>query len=176
MAHVRELPHAPAVPQPSEHALTLRDGTELFYRAWLPEKPTTEALLLFHRGHEHSGRWQETVAALGLADVAVFAWDQRGHGRSPGERGAAPDEVVVAIVADRIDQPDAKREWRGGRHEQQPLRGSRGLLEGSLGGRRLCHRGVRRVLPVNVDPSLRRTAMAHRRFAQQGAHQRPAFG
>ena len=74
---------APAVLEPSEHTLTLRDGAELFYRAWLPEKPATKALLLFHRGHEHSGRWQETVAALGLEDVAVFAWDQRGHGRSP---------------------------------------------------------------------------------------------
>ena len=48
----------------SEHTLTLRDGTALFYRAWLPARPTTRALLLFHRGHEHSGRWQETVESL----------------------------------------------------------------------------------------------------------------
>jgi alpha-beta hydrolase superfamily lysophospholipase/SAM-dependent methyltransferase len=68
------------------------DGTELFYRAWLPnEKRTEKALLLFHRGHEHSGRWQETVDSLGLNDVASFAWDARGHGRSPAERGAARD-------------------------------------------------------------------------------------
>jgi alpha-beta hydrolase superfamily lysophospholipase len=80
---------------PSEHRLTLADGTELFYRAWLPERPTTKALLLFHRGHEHSGRWQETVEALGLEDVAVFAWDQHGHGRSPGARGSAPDLATV---------------------------------------------------------------------------------
>jgi alpha-beta hydrolase superfamily lysophospholipase/SAM-dependent methyltransferase len=88
------------VQKPSEHTLTLRDGTDLFYRAWLPEKPTTRALLLFHRGHEHSGRWQETVAALGLEDVAVFAWDQRGHGRSSGERGSAPDIATVIHDAD----------------------------------------------------------------------------
>ncbi|OAI53229.1 hypothetical protein AYO44_16145 [Planctomycetaceae bacterium SCGC AG-212-F19] len=75
--------------------MTLRDGTDLFYRAWLPERPTANALLLFHRGHEHSGRWEETVAALGLDDVAVFAWDQRGHGRSPGARGSAPDLGTV---------------------------------------------------------------------------------
>src|SRR6266581_653468 len=95
MATLQELPRAEAALQPSEHTLRLRDGTELFYRAWLPERPTTKALLLFHRGHEHSGRWQETVAALGLDDVAVFAWDQRGHGRSPGERGSAPDLATV---------------------------------------------------------------------------------
>ncbi len=29
------------------------DGTELFYRAWIPQKPTNKALLLFHRGHEN---------------------------------------------------------------------------------------------------------------------------
>jgi alpha-beta hydrolase superfamily lysophospholipase len=86
--------------QASDHSLMLRDGTELYYRAWLPERPTSRALILFHRGHEHSGRWQETVAALGLENVAVFAWDQRGHGRSPGERGSAPDLATVIRDAD----------------------------------------------------------------------------
>src|SRR5205809_4804975 len=100
MAIVQELLPSLSALQSSEHTLTLRDGAELFYRAWLPDKPTTQAVLLFHRGHEHSGRWQETVAALGLADVAVFAWDQRGHGRSPGERGSAPDLATVIRDAD----------------------------------------------------------------------------
>jgi alpha-beta hydrolase superfamily lysophospholipase/SAM-dependent methyltransferase len=100
MTNVRERPPAPVVRRPTEHTLTLRDGTELFYRAWVPETPTTKALLLFHRGHEHSGRWQETVAGLGLEDVAVFAWDQRGHGRSPGDRGSAPDLATVVRDAE----------------------------------------------------------------------------
>src|SRR4029077_5396231 len=73
----------------TDHRLTSWDGAELFYRAWIPAKTTNKALLLFHRGHEHSGRWQETVDSLGLDDVAIFAWDARGHGRSPGQRGAA---------------------------------------------------------------------------------------
>jgi alpha-beta hydrolase superfamily lysophospholipase len=86
----------------AEQTMTSWDGTELFYRAWLPnEKRTEKALLLFHRGHEHSGRWQETVHALGLDDVAIFAWDARGHGRSPGERGAARDltDVIKDVEA-----------------------------------------------------------------------------
>ncbi|MBE2213735.1 MAG: bifunctional alpha/beta hydrolase/class I SAM-dependent methyltransferase [Opitutaceae bacterium] len=82
----------------TEHAFTSWDGTSLFYRAWLPARPTTRALLLFHRGHEHSGRWQETVEALALEDTAVFAWEARGHGRSPGERGSA--ENLVAVIKD----------------------------------------------------------------------------
>ncbi len=100
MTLVQDLPHSPAALQASEQTLRLRDGAELFYRAWLPDKPTTRALLLFHRGHEHSGRWQETVAALGLDDVAVFAWDQRGHGRSSGARGSAPNLATLIGDAD----------------------------------------------------------------------------
>src|SRR6266699_3375327 len=72
-----------------EQAMKSWDGAELFYRGWIPHEATDKAILLFHRGHEHSGRWQETVYLLALKDIAVFAWDARGHGRSPGERGAA---------------------------------------------------------------------------------------
>src|SRR5213080_4744345 len=100
MLSVQERPCAPALLESREHTIALRDGAELFYRAWLPAEPTTKALLLFHRGHEHSGRWQETVAALGWGDVAVFAWDQRGHGHSTGERGSAPDLATVIRDAD----------------------------------------------------------------------------
>ena len=74
------------------------DDTELAYRSWLPARPARRALLLFHRGHEHSGRWAQTVAALDLPETAIFAWDQRGHGASPGPRGGAPS--VAALVRD----------------------------------------------------------------------------
>src|SRR6266481_6256756 len=75
--------------QATEYAMKSWDCAELFYRAWIPRESTNQAILLFHRGHEHSGRWQQTVESLGLEDIAVFALDARGHGRSPGERGAA---------------------------------------------------------------------------------------
>src|SRR3954454_23539896 len=66
------------------------DQSKLFYRAWLPSsRPTHKALVLIHRGHEHGGRWDEFVNQLGVSDAAVFAYDLRGHGRSPGERGHA---------------------------------------------------------------------------------------
>jgi len=73
----------------TEKTFTSWDGAELFYRSWIPNKATGKALLLFHRGHEHSGRWQEIVDSLGLDDLAILAWDARGHGNSPGDRGAA---------------------------------------------------------------------------------------
>src|ERR1700731_3254629 len=84
----------------TEQTFETWDGTKLFYRAWIPKQATSKALLLFHRGHEHSGRWQETVDSLGLDDVAIFAWDARGHGRSPGQRGAANNFADVVKDVD----------------------------------------------------------------------------
>ena len=96
-------PPAEAAAEKSSPAeLTFRswDGATLFYRAWLPPRRPAHAVVLLHRGHEHSGRLVETVESLGLHrhDTAVFAWDQRGHGRSPGERGGA--ESVAALAKD----------------------------------------------------------------------------
>ena len=91
-------PTRAARPRQTEHTTLLRDGTELFYRAWWPARATDKAVVIFHRGHEHSGRLQDVVEALGLEDVAVFAWDARGHGRSTGERGDA--ETFGALVKD----------------------------------------------------------------------------
>src|SRR5437899_8505487 len=95
----------------TEHAMKSWDGSELFYRAWIPREAADKAILLFHRGHEHSGRWQEAVELLDLKDIAVFAWDARGHGRSPGERGAANN------FADVIRDVDAFARHIYERHE-----------------------------------------------------------
>ncbi|MEY2563737.1 MAG: hypothetical protein QOH88_1930 [Verrucomicrobiota bacterium] len=84
--------------QAAEATFASWDGAELFYRAWIPPEAREKALLLFHRGHEHSGRWSEVVEMLDLPDVAIFAWDARSHGRSPGERGSA--ENFGAMVKD----------------------------------------------------------------------------
>lgn len=67
------------------------DNTELFYR-YHPAKDgrNDKAIVLFHRGHEHSGRMMFVADELGFDDFAYFAWDARGHGNSPGERGDSP--------------------------------------------------------------------------------------
>lgn len=73
----------------TEHSVTSWDGVTLFYRAWIPSKSFDKALFLFHRGHEHSGRLQDLAEELNLENAAIFAWDARGNGRSPGERDYA---------------------------------------------------------------------------------------
>ena len=81
-----------------EKQMTSWDGAELFYRAWLPEKKSDRAVILFHRGHEHSGRLLGLAEQLGLEDFAIFAWDARGNGQSPGPRDWA--ENFSAYVRD----------------------------------------------------------------------------
>ncbi|MDR8369680.1 bifunctional alpha/beta hydrolase/class I SAM-dependent methyltransferase [Pseudomonas lactis] len=81
-----------------QHTFSTHDGVELFYRHW----PATagagprKAILLFHRGHEHSGRIAHLVDELGLPEFDFFAWDARGHGQSPGERGDSPSFATSA--------------------------------------------------------------------------------
>lgn len=65
------------------------NDTTLFYRAW-PNPGAKRCVILVHRGHEHSGRLVDVVENLGIHDAAFFAWDARGHGKSPGDRGYAP--------------------------------------------------------------------------------------
>ena len=74
-----------------EKHYTTHDGTQLFYRHWPAVAGAAErAIVLFHRGHEHSARFQHVVDELDLPQFAMFAWDARGHGRSPGARGDSP--------------------------------------------------------------------------------------
>ncbi|OGL02305.1 MAG: hypothetical protein A3I14_03515 [Candidatus Rokubacteria bacterium RIFCSPLOWO2_02_FULL_73_56] len=74
-----------------ERMFRCEDGTELFYRHWPASAAGAKgAVVMFHRGHEHSGRMQHIVDELDLSDLEFFAWDARGHGRSPGPRGFSP--------------------------------------------------------------------------------------
>ncbi|MGA2938498.1 MAG: bifunctional alpha/beta hydrolase/class I SAM-dependent methyltransferase [Syntrophobacteraceae bacterium] len=65
------------------------DGGELYYRAWASGGEDGKALILLHRGHEHSGRLRSLYSELSLDGFSGFAFDLRGHGRSPGDRGFA---------------------------------------------------------------------------------------
>jgi alpha-beta hydrolase superfamily lysophospholipase/SAM-dependent methyltransferase len=90
------------LPKATEHSFTSWDNVNLFYRAWQPAGAVKRAIILFHGGHEHSGRFDDLVQRLGLNDFAVFAWDARGHGRSPGVRGYANHFHDFVKDADRF--------------------------------------------------------------------------
>ncbi|RJG47615.1 bifunctional alpha/beta hydrolase/class I SAM-dependent methyltransferase [Motilimonas pumila] len=71
---------------------TTHDGVDLSYRHWpaLTEGKAKKTVIMFHRGHEHSGRMSHLVEELALEGAEYFAWDARGHGESPGARGHSP--------------------------------------------------------------------------------------
>lgn len=84
-----------------EKRMSTWDASEIFYRAWLPAGKAQRAVVIFHRGHEHSGRLLKMVEGLDLPDdFAVFAWDARGNGESPGPRDYADNFAVYAKDAE----------------------------------------------------------------------------
>ena len=67
---------------------TTDDGLALHYKTW-NVAGASKALVLLHRGHEHADRWDTVVPHLTMPDTAIYAWEARGHGQSPGKRGHA---------------------------------------------------------------------------------------
>lgn len=57
---------------PDERQFLTSDHTELFYRYWPATSAgvTPKVIVLFHRGHEHSGRLQHIVDELAMPDTA----------------------------------------------------------------------------------------------------------
>lgn len=62
-------------------------GLELYYQCWRPEGRPRAALAIVHGFGEHSGRYMNVVNHLVPRGYAVYGFDHRGHGRSPGQRG-----------------------------------------------------------------------------------------
>jgi lysophospholipase len=80
---------------------TAADGARLALRREAPEGERRGALVLVHGFGEHSGRYGHVAAWFAAHGFAVFALDQRGHGRSPGPRGhiARFAQYLADIVA-----------------------------------------------------------------------------
>jgi len=60
---------------------------ELFYQRWRPEGAGQATLVVVHGYQDHSNRIQPLAAGLTGQGYAVYSFDLRGHGRSPGLRG-----------------------------------------------------------------------------------------
>jgi len=100
-----------------ERSFLTSDNVALYFRHWpVADNNNRKVIVLFHRGHEHSGRLQHIVDELAMPDTQFYAWDARGHGHSPGERGYSPslarsvqdvDEFVSFVAQDaHVDPQD----------------------------------------------------------------------
>jgi acylglycerol lipase len=98
-------------------------GVEIFWQAWLPDT-VRGVVIVCHGLGEHSGRYAHVAAALGEKDLAAFALDHRGHGRSGGKRGH------INAFAEYTGDLDAFRRQVDARFGDLP----RFLLGHSMGG------------------------------------------
>jgi alpha-beta hydrolase superfamily lysophospholipase len=62
--------------------LDTSDHNRLYVNAWLPFDEPKAVVMLSHGMAEHSGRYERLGVALAGAGFALYAHDQRGHGRT----------------------------------------------------------------------------------------------
>ena len=88
---------------PETFWLEANDRSGLFVNQWLPDSTPRAVVLLAHGMAEHSGRYTHLGQALGAAGFALYAHDQRGHGKT-AERGTlgyfADNDGWCAVVSD----------------------------------------------------------------------------
>jgi alpha-beta hydrolase superfamily lysophospholipase len=61
-------------------------GLSLFRRTWRPPRPARAVLINVHGLGDHSGLYPTLVQHFTAHGIAVYAYDLRGNGRSPGQR------------------------------------------------------------------------------------------
>jgi alpha-beta hydrolase superfamily lysophospholipase len=69
------------------HTLPATGHRRLFTREWLPADDPRGIVCLVHGLGEHSGRYADVADVFTGAGFALSAFDLRGHGKSPGQRG-----------------------------------------------------------------------------------------
>jgi len=139
---------------------TMADGIALHRCDWLPAE-ATDAVLIVHGLGEHSGRYAALAAWLNRQGYAVRAYDQRGHGRSPGRRGSLPRseallQDLAAIYADYANDLGYAPILLG--HSMGGLVAARCVLDGRIQSPRL----------VLSSPALRSWEPAWRRALAAG--------
>ncbi len=76
-----------------------KDGSKIFYRSAIPENPIASVVIL-HGYAEHSGRYLHVMEYFAGKDFAVFAPDERGHGRTAKTLG---DIESFRLVLEDVD-------------------------------------------------------------------------
>ncbi|WP_058304081.1 alpha/beta hydrolase [Gorillibacterium timonense] len=85
---------------------SLADGTRMY--AWRSDPEDAQQVQgvvgIVHGMGEHSGRYEHVAAYLNHAGYAVITFDQRGHGRTVGDRGHTPSYDALLEGIDRLVQ------------------------------------------------------------------------
>lgn len=93
-------------------ALVMDDGLTLSTRTWSADRASRATVILVHGYAEHCGRYDHVAECLVGAGATVFAYDQRGYGRSEGRRayvdtfGQYLNDLVEVLDHVRSRRPD----------------------------------------------------------------------
>lgn len=72
-------------------------GLNIFFRSWQPEGKPRALLIIVHGFNSHSGHYRWAADRFAASGFAVYAHDQRGRGKSEGDR------FYVEKVEDYVD-------------------------------------------------------------------------
>ena len=98
----------------SEWKWKTTDGLEIYSKAWVPSGDAKGVVCLVHGVGEHIGRYQPDGEALVERGYILAGFDQRGFGKSAGQRGHTPsleaylkdiDSFLGEITRRYPDQP-----------------------------------------------------------------------
>jgi alpha-beta hydrolase superfamily lysophospholipase len=73
--------------QHSEFHFEGMNGYSLYAQCWMPEVSPRAVIAIVHGIGDHSGRYMNIVNHMVSNQIGVYAYDLRGHGNSPGQRG-----------------------------------------------------------------------------------------
>ncbi len=76
----------PPSASPDRNSIVTDDGLRLHTQRWMPDASPTAVVGLVHGYAEHCGRYDHVASTFTDRGAAVYAYDQRGYGRSEGSR------------------------------------------------------------------------------------------
>lgn len=83
------------------------DGIAIYGCVWETEKNPDYVLCVVHGMGEHIGRYDHVAKFFNANNIAVVGYDQRGHGKSGGQRGHFPSfDMFLDDVTTFISQVD----------------------------------------------------------------------
>jgi acylglycerol lipase len=97
---------------PDENTMIAADGARLGLTLWQPETPGKHVIVGIHGMNNYAGEFRLAAPEWAKQGITVYAYDQRGFGRSAG-RGYWPnedlmrDDLRTAVAIARARHPDA---------------------------------------------------------------------
>lgn len=94
---------------------TTSDGISIYGKVWNTTETPKYVICLVHGMGEHINRYDHVAQFFNKNNIALFAYDQRGHGKSGGQRGHFPsfdiflDDVTLFIQQVDKEFPNIKK-------------------------------------------------------------------